>query len=460
LGSKEILGGRVLTIERIICAAMTDQETAGKLQEALRSDLVVANPFQRQITTFLMDFVNERRVLPLPGDYNLWVQGLSEHTRPAVTEQLSLLQRQDISSFTLSHLADVAMPELRKVAAKTALARLNEDGVEITPEVMLSVSEQVDSIRSLTLDGLARIRDVDKWIRLAADVDSIPSGINTLDRYLGGFKDELVLLMADSGIGKTTTLCNFGEAASFHGKMVLHVTMELSTLNTVHRYYRKMAFKTRPEFRTNLQGVREALLHRFQWAKGDVFVLFQEAYTLDPHGLRTLCRRFIDQHGALDMLIIDYIDLMRAPSDMGRLDEYQQLGRVSHMVRNFREEFECAIISATQATRSAAGGRRLRLDHMGDSYNKVRAADVILGLAQTDEEREAYQGRLSILKARESPGTGLEIPVFIDMDVMVVSDLDHPNTIRWIQERGIDLGAVGAADDPDAERDQSSTAEG
>lgn len=441
-----------LAIESIVAVAMREVEVASAFQEALKSDLVVASPFLREITSFLVDYVQRHKQVPKDNDYALWVETLQGRVQAGVRGQLAQLLNQSPPAYTPELFISAAEGRVRSIATQTALSRLNEAGQELTPEVMKDAAQRVDAIRPVSLEGLASLRDVTLWIRPPEQNTFISSGLPRLDRLLGGgFGEELIFVMADSGIGKTTVLCNLGKAACFYGHKVLHVTFELATANTIHRYYRSIAYAHRSEFQHSLESVHGALMHWLRWAKGDVHVLYQDAYTITPQDLHTICSKFVDLHGGLDMLVLDYLDLMKPPEGTSRLNEYQQLGRASHQTRNLAPEFGCAVVSATQATREGGASSRLRLHHMGDSYNKVRAADIILGLSQSDEEREAYQGRISGLKIREGPGRGQEIPVFIDMDAMLVSDLDHPNTLKYIQDRGISVGATRPVDSADAE---------
>jgi replicative DNA helicase len=271
---------------------------------------------------------------------------------------------------------------------------------------------------------------VKKWLTTGLESEAaIPTGFSVLDQFLGGgFRSELVFLLADAGVGKSTGLINIGAHAALHGARVLHITFELSANNTLRRYARRVSETTNPDVRNHPELVVDGVNHWLRFAKGSVQVLYYQPYTVGSDELAALVDQYVQLHGGVDLVILDYLDLMKP--DQGVKSEYEGLGRLSHRVRGTGLHYNCTMLSATQATRGAHYVRHLRLDMMGDSYNKVRAADIIIGFVQTLEEFEANQARLALLKNRENPGRGVEIPIYVNMDVMLMADLDSANTRR------------------------------
>lgn len=426
-----------LTLNQIFKAALTDDAFALSVMEALQSDLVIPNPFQRALGEFIGRFYDAYQRLPRDGDIQVWLDDEPANIAAGVREALSQIQRTTISHYTLEYLAEHSISVLRQSAVNTAVNRL-QGSAEVTSEILNEYAERVSAIQPVTLGELGNLKDVARWVTPERNDDVlIPTGIQRLDRALGGgMGRELTFIMADSGIGKTTALCNVGGHAALVGRKVLHITCELSTRNTIQRYYRRIAQMDRHELASDPAGVQRRMSPWLRMAKGEVMVMHQEAYTLTPKALALLCRRFVQQSGGLDLLVLDYLDLMAPDTEDNRLSEYQQLGRMTHKVRNLTKEFEISVLSATQSTREGGGGRRPRLQHMGDSYNKVRGADNIFALWQTDEEADANQARLTGLKVREAPGRGMEVPLYANMDLMMLADLDDPVARKVMEKYG------------------------
>lgn len=423
----------MISIARILATALRHESTLIALRRALSSSLTTANPFHRQIITFAAEFWDQHKKLPKPGDYEFWVSTLPEGQQDGVQISLAEIHAQPSESWTPEYITKEVAKVLRDTAARNAVARLGTLVPDVPPEALQELADEIKSIEPVTLEGLLNLEDVERWvIQKTDDEERISTGFPSLDGYIGGFKKELVFVLADTGIGKTSLLINLGAAAMLKGSRVLHLTFELSAENTLRRYYRRIAEVDPALYRKDVPEVIKRVKHWIKFAKGEAHILYQGAYTVSPTELVALVNQYIDLNGPIDLLILDYLDLMKPPA--GHRSDYEALGQLSHMVRNLCSEYDCTVISATQASRGSHRRRHLRLDTIGDSYRKAQAADIVLGLVQSDEEFEANQGRIGLLKVRENPGRGIEIPVYMNLDLMLIADLDHPNTQRIIAD--------------------------
>jgi len=434
-----------VTLETAVAFALRDPTVMDQLGSALRSDLVTANPHLRRIVEFADDFLLQRRKLPAPGDWTVWLDSLQEGMiRDGAREALGRLWSTNTDSFDASFFVSNAIPQLKQAAAQVARARLNEMPI-VTPDVFATLAEKLDAVQGGGLQGLAHLDDVNTWAHPVRADEFTPTGLPTLDRLIGGWGHELWMVFADSGMGKSMILQNFASAAAIHGKRVLHVTLELGVRPQIHRYYRALARAERGEFSSDLSDVKRRLARWFRLARGEVLLIEFPAYSLEPGALRRTIERVNRTVGNVDLLILDYIDLMTLPRAVRAGSTYEDLGRLTHECRSLCPAFELGVLTASQAIRKPKNAGRLTLRDMGDSYKKVAGSDGLLALQQTPEEREVHQGRLSILKARDSGGRDAEIPLYINRDLAVISDLSHPNTEALMQRLGHLPTAKGGA---------------
>ena len=416
--------------------AIRDQVVLDQLGEALRNDLVLANPFYRRIVTFADDFILDQRKLPAPGDWDIWLGALEGGMiRDGTREALGRLLALDLSSFTPAFFATQALEQLQQAAVQVAKARLNATQ-DVTLDTFLALAQQVDRVRAGGMAGLARLDDLDTWVRPLREEDLISTGFPTLDKLIGGWGKELWLFFADTGVGKSMLLQNCLASAARQGKHCLHITLELGLRPQIHRYYRQLAQATRAEFTTDTPEVKRRLKHWFRLAQGDVILLEYPAYSLDPDGLKRIIERLNRMTGEIDIIALDYLDLLTLPKQVSARRGYEDLGRITHEVRSLCPTFDISVLSATQAVRRPEKAERLSMRDMGDSYQKVRGTDGLLSLVQTEEEEEMFQGRLGVLKARDSGGRGQEIPLYINRELAMIQELDHPNTVQLMQRLG------------------------
>lgn len=425
----------MISIEQILGLALQDRTVLDRLADALSSDLVVANPIYRRIAEFAGGFALEYRKLPGAGDWELWLgaqeAGEAEETR----EALQRLLAQSTAGFEPDFFGEQILEELRKVAATNARSRLNTLQ-EVDPDSFRVMAEKVEAVRGSDLQGLARLHDLDIWLSGTDQVDTFPTGFPGLDKAIGGWGKELVIIFADSGVGKSMFLQNAGAHAARRGKGVLHISLELALRPMIHRYYRQIAQVDRGEFRSETEQVRGALEHWFRFAQGSVHLIELPPYETSSDQIHRVIDRVDRLVGGLDMVIVDYLDLVGLPKDARSRSGYEDLNRITHLVRSYCSAFGVATLTASQAVRRPENSTRLTVRDMGDSYGKVRGADVLLSLVQTPEEEEVHQGRIGVLKVREYGGKGAEIPTYINRDLALIAPLDHPNTVQLMKRIG------------------------
>lgn len=426
----------MITLEHVVAMAIREHTVLDHLGEALRNDLVLANPFYRRIVTFADEFMLKYHQVPGSGDWDVWMEALPEgNQRDGTREALGRLMEVDLSTFQPQYFATEALGHLQKAAVQVARARLNEVQ-DLEPDSFAALAEKVARVQSNNLAGLAYLADIDTWAHPVREEDLVPTGFPTLDRLIGGWGHELWIMFADSGVGKSMLLQNCLASAARKGKRGLHITLELGLRPQIHRYYRQLAHANRAEFRNTPDDVKRKLKHWFRFAQGEVVLLEFPAYSLDPDMLKRTIERVSRLIGDVNVIALDYLDLMTLPERERARRGYEDLGRITHEVRSLCSAFDMTVLTASQAVRRPERADRLSVRDMGDSYNKVRGADGLLSLVQTKEEEEVHQGRLGVLKVRDSGGRGQEIGLYINRELALIQELDHPNTVQLMKRLG------------------------
>jgi len=426
----------VITLEHVVAFAIKDRTVLDRLGEALRSDLVLVNPFYRRIVEFADDFLLHYRKLPASGDWELWLQGLTEGMiREGTKEALNRLYTVNITTFEPDYFAEQALKELQQAAVRVARARVNEV-TDLKPETFKLLAEQIDRIQAGSIQGLAKLADLDTWAHPLREEDLIPTGFPTLDRAIGGWGKELWIMFADSGMGKSMLLQNCLANVARRGKRGLHITLEIGLRPQIHRYYRQLAQVTRAEFNVKTEEVKQRLQHWFRFAQGEILLLEYPAYSLTPDTLKRTIERVMRIVGKIDIIVLDYLDLLTLPKGSSIGWRYEDLGRITHELRSLCPLFDLTVLTASQAVRRPRNAERLTLRDMGDSYKKVQGADGLLALNQLPAEKERHEGRLGLLKVRDAGGMGIEIDMYINRELALIQELDHPNTVELRKRLG------------------------
>lgn len=426
----------MISLEKLLGAALEDHKAFSTLYHAITDDLVVQNPHYLAIMQWVSSFYQSYGSLPSDQDAHTWILTQNENRQSPLRSAWSELTSQDLDGYNLDFLAETGLNELKKIAARNASHLMASMGDQVDSEILSDFSERVNRIEPVELSGLVDLSEYSTWaVPNVEDVTYWTSGIPKLDSYIRGFGNELIFVLAESGKGKSTLLINFAQAAAREGAKVLHISFELNLHATAQRYYRRIAEATKGQYVNEMEEVHRKLNRYFKFARGSIHAIYQPAYSMTVNGLASFVELFAERNDGVDYIILDYMDLLQRTRQQERLPRDEQERRISHEVRAVGQEYNASILSAAQANLLGYGKESLGMRHMGGGVAKNQAADVILGLVQTEDEEGINQGRLCVLKVREDPGKGAEIPLHIDLDRMVMMDLDDPDARRLRSSR-------------------------
>lgn len=237
--------------------------------------------------------------------------------------------------------------------------------------------------------------------------NAIPTGFKSIDSsWVGGVRPgELAVALAATSVGKSMCLCFFSAIAYKANHRVLFYTFELAPAQVLRRIV--AAVLRRPAGSVPLAegpGMLEQVRLQRQLNGADIEVRGGTKSVADL----LLDLEELEQDGRRpDIIILDSAD------DLIPRQTYQTLymtqGELYGDLRHLAIDAQIAIWTSTQATREAIDKARINLKHMGDSFWKARRGHYVLGLAQTEQERNEPFGpymSLHILKDSEHGTAG------------------------------------------------------
>lgn len=131
--------------------------------------------------------------------------------------------------------------------------------------------------------------------------------------------------------------------------------------------------------------------------------------------IRRLLERYKSEGIKFDMLVVDYADLMQPERLTDNSIENSKSIYVN--LRGLAMEEDLAVLTATQTNREGAKRKVATMTDVGDDFNKVRIADVLISINKDDEDRAAGRARLYFAACRNQAG-GFSITVSQDIDRM------------------------------------------
>lgn len=271
------------------------------------------------------------------------------------------------------------------------------------PELLDEAEKSIFGITNMFMkDKFIHIRDVldDRYEKFAELHESkndeamkgVTTGFTTLDAKLSGFQpSDLVILTARPSMGKTALALNFAVNAAIKAKKTVGIfSLEMSKEQLVDRLF------------ASLLGVDSWKLQRgklddsdFQnmgpimdeMSKANIFIDDSSISSLAE--FRTKSRRLQMEHG-LDMLIIDYLQLMSTGNSSYAGNRVQEISEISRSLKQVARELRVPIIALSQLSRAveARPDKQPQLSDLRESGSIEQDADVVLMIYRDDYYNE------------------------------------------------------------------------
>lgn len=210
----------------------------------------------------------------------------------------------------------------------------------------------------------------------------VPSGFTALDRLTSGWQpSDLIILAARPGMGKTSlTLAITKNAAVDFNKPVAFFSLEMSSVQLVNRLISL-------ETEISSEKLRKGQLEEYEWQQlhvgisnlSDVPIFLDDTPSLSVFELRAKCRRLKMQHD-IQLIIIDYLQLMTAGGDSKGGNREQEIATISRSLKALAKELNVPVIALAQLSRAVevrGGSKRPQLSDLRESGSIEQDADIV-----------------------------------------------------------------------------------
>ncbi len=232
----------------------------------------------------------------------------------------------------------------------------------------------------------------ERFEHLSANQDQhrgVPTGFSALDNILAGFqKSDLIILAARPSMGKTTLALDLARNASLkHGASVGIFSLEMSDQQLVDRMLASEAGVDSWKLRTGKLSTDQ----EFQAVQDAMARLAEARIHIDDEPgtniikMRSSARRLKNEHG-LDMLIVDYLQLMSPTNTKASDSMVQQVTEISRSLKILARELDVPVLALSQLSRAVEQrGGRPRLSDLRDSGSIEQDADVVMFIHREDK---------------------------------------------------------------------------
>ena len=228
----------------------------------------------------------------------------------------------------------------------------------------------------------------------------IPMGIPGIDRLLKGglAKGELGVILAPTGVGKSTFLTKIANHSFNLGYNVLQIFFE-DNPKIIQRKHITLWTKIHPDELSNKKDEVIDKVRDIQGKMENKLILKKlPSDTLTMLQIKNQLRKMIADGIKLDMVVLDYIDCIVPDKNLG--DEWKSEGSVMRGFEAMCHELNLVGWTATQGNRSSISSEVVTTDQMGGSIKKAQVGHVIISVAKTLQQKEMKLATIAITKSR------------------------------------------------------------
>jgi replicative DNA helicase len=228
----------------------------------------------------------------------------------------------------------------------------------------------------------------------------IPMGIAGIDNLLKGglAKGELGVILAPTGVGKTTVLTKICNHAFNLGYNVLQIFFEDNPKIIQRKHFTLWTGIAPDELSFHKDVVMEKVRDIKENTTNKLILKKYASDTLTMNQIKNQIRKMIAEGTKIDMISLDYIDCVVPDKNLG--DEWKSEGSVMRGFEAMCHELDVAGWTATQGNRSSISSDVVTTDQMGGSIKKAQVGHVIITVAKSLQQKEMKLATIAITKSR------------------------------------------------------------
>ena len=272
-----------------------------------------------------------------------------------------------------------------------------ENIIEVTEKSLFDLAERGSFSQSFLKFNQA----LDQTIEMATlamksdqGIVGVPTGLTDLDEKLGGLhKSDLVILAGRPGMGKTALATNIAYHAAQtlmsrqEKSSVAFFSLEMSSEQLSTRILSEQARIRSDDIRRG--KVNEEEINRYIETSRNIYNLPLFIDETPAITIATLCNRArrIKRLFGVSLIVVDYIQLMRAPSSNRNDNRVQEVSEITQGLKALAKELKVPVLALSQLSRAVESrdDKKPQLSDLRESGSIEQDADVVMFVY-----REAY----------------------------------------------------------------------
>lgn len=236
-----------------------------------------------------------------------------------------------------------------------------------------------------------------------------------LDKILHGMEGgDFLILAARPGQGKTALATNIAYNVAKRGKNVVMFTLEMQNRQIAMRLIQM-------ESGVSYGSQKDGKLTEEEWPLytrafellGKLPIYLCDLPGIRIHEIKKTLRKLEAKYGAVDLVVIDYLQLVSPDDDNAKVRE-QEVSKVARGLKHIAKDFDIPVLACAQLSRAleSRSEKRPQLSDLRESGELEQAADTVMFIYRPDQYGDASKQNIAeivVAKNRNGPVGSVEL---------------------------------------------------
>ncbi len=433
--------------EAVLGALLLDQKAQSEIIDILQPEMFYTDAHQRIYKSIQGIFATTDPIDMLTVVNALKKSGELEMVGGAY--YIAQLTRRVGSAANIEYHARIILQKFIQRKLIEISAEISTEAFEDSTDVFEMLDKAEQKLFSISENNLRRehsdmqslvkeaLENIEKASKHDGTYQGVPSGFAEIDRITAGWqKSDLVVLAARPGMGKTAFVLSMARnIAVDYKRPVALFSLEMTGVQLVTRLIAS-------ETRLSADKLKKGDLRDHEWQQlhsrianlMDAPLYIDDTPALSVFELRAKARRMKQQYG-IQLIIIDYIQLMQSAGDKGNRE--QEISNISRSMKSLAKELNVPIIALSQLNRSVetrGGVKKPLLSDLRESGAIEQDADMVAFIYRPEyykleafEDNTPAAGMAELIIAKHRNGALAEIKLRFIAQFAQFADYDEFN---------------------------------
>lgn len=405
--------------QKLIWQLLVEPEWCSKMIESISVEYF-DDPYLKRIFIIMLEYYNENGKVPNLQNESIY-SAIKKYKSPTsevegdvLSEKINQIKlwNDRVINKNLLYDGDIVRKETLNFIKQQEYRKIGEYIISQTkngnlkkPSFTYDVEEKFSKIYNIGDEedyGTDAVDDIDKALSKEFR-ETIPTGIEAIDAVTGNGlgKGEIGLILAPSGIGKSSMLTKIANTAFNNGKRVLQIIFEDTIPQIQRKHYTIWSKIKLSDIDENTEIVKERVLKQYNKVKtekgGKIDIVQFSDENTSLHDIKNWIKRQEKKFGyKYDLIVLDYLDCLE-PNRREKDLHSAELSIVKSFIA-MASEYNIPCWSAIQTNRSGFNIDIVDAQHSGGNIKRIQKSHLVMSISKPD--KEANIANIKMIKAR------------------------------------------------------------